>query len=266
MVQNLVAVFSLLIGLAGLTLSYATHRQKVREEEQESALRSEELRKFQRDREQEQQLHEQEKNAQRQQERQQASMISAHIALPPSPLHDSWVVPKVVIQNGSNQPVTDVRVSFRGKAIGEWPLLGTGEGTFSLPPTQIPDPHSDQLRDIAVEFTDVAGTRWRRAGYGVLQRARQDTSSPETSGAWETPEPPVIEPAARPTGPPSRPLPGDGSGVGGGTQPDFPAPPPAGGAAQRPAQRRRAIGFLRQATVLVSVILIAGSLWWLLHS
>jgi hypothetical protein len=35
MVQNLVAVFSLLIGAAGLMLSYAGHRQKVRQDEQE---------------------------------------------------------------------------------------------------------------------------------------------------------------------------------------------------------------------------------------
>jgi hypothetical protein len=36
MVQNLVAAFSLLIGLAGLTLTYASHRQKFqRDREQE---------------------------------------------------------------------------------------------------------------------------------------------------------------------------------------------------------------------------------------
>lgn len=133
MVQNLVAVFSLLTGLVGLALSYAAHRQKVREGRQESALRAEELQKFQRDREQERLLHEREQSAQRQRERHHASLVSAHIALPPSPLHDSWVVPQAVVQNRSNQPVRDVRVSFCGEVVGEWTLLDTGEGTVSPP-------------------------------------------------------------------------------------------------------------------------------------
>lgn len=263
MVQNLVAVFSLLTGLVGLTLSYAAHRQKVRENRQESALRAEELQKFQRDREQERLLREREQSAQRQRERHQASLISAHIALPPSPLHDSWVVPKAVIQNGSNQPVSDVCVSFCGEVIGEWPLLGTGDGTVSLPPTQIPDEHTNQLRDLAVEFTDVAGIRWRREGYGVLRRARQGTGDPETSGAWDAGEPPNIETAAQPTGPPSGPL--SGGSAGGGPRADGPLAPAPGGSAPAGVTGRRRTGLLVPAAVLVSVVLIAGGVWWLLR-
>ncbi|WP_058043881.1 hypothetical protein [Streptomyces roseifaciens] len=270
MVQNLIAVFSLLTGLVGLTLSYAAHRQKVREGRQESALRAEELQKFRREREQERHLNEREQKAQRQRERHQASMISAHVVLSPSPIHDSWVVPKAVIQNGSNQPVRDVRVSFCGELIGGWPLLGTGEGTVPLPPTQIPQERSDQLRDLAVEFTDVAGIRWRREGYGVLRRARQDSASPETSGAWEVGEPPIIERVAPPSGPPSGPLTGGGAGAGerngapaplppGPSLPHGGPPPPAG------APGRRRTGFFRPVVVLVSVVLIAGGVGWLLR-
>ncbi|MFE0647562.1 hypothetical protein ACFVZH_03090 [Streptomyces sp. NPDC059534] len=266
MVQNLVAVFSLLTGLVGLTLSYAAHRQKVREGRQESALRAEELQRFQRDREQERLLYEREQSAKRQRERHQASLISAHIALPPSPLHDNWVVPKAVIRNGSNQPVLDVRVSFRGEVIGEWTLLGTGEGTAPLPPTQRRDEHSDRLRDLAVEFTDVAGIRWRREGYGVLRRARQGTGDPETSGAWEAGEPPDIERATQPPGPPSGPLAGGSVGESvGGSEADAPWPPSPGGSAPAGTTGRRRTGFLWPVAVSVSVLLVAGGVWWLLR-
>ncbi|MCX5390314.1 hypothetical protein [Streptomyces sp. NBC_00094] len=267
MVQNLVAVFSLLTGLVGLTLSYAAHRQKVREGRQESALRAEELRRFQRDREQERLLHEREQSAQRQRERHQASLISAHIALLPSSLHDSWVVPKAVIRNGSNQPVRDVRVSFRGEVIGAWTLLGTGEGTAPLPPTQIRDEHSDRLRDLAVEFTDVTGIRWRREGYGVLRRARQGVGDPETSGEWEAGEPPDVERAEQPLGPPSGPLVGGpvGESVGGSPGADAPWPQSPGGSASAGTTGRRRTGFLWPAAVSVSVLLIAGGVWWLLR-
>ncbi|MER7955355.1 hypothetical protein [Streptomyces sp. NPDC096030] len=267
MVQTLVAVFSLLTGMVGLTLSYAAHRQKVREGRQESALRAEELQKFQRDREQERLLHEREQSAQRQRERQQASLISVHIALPPSPLHDSWVVPKAVIQNGSNQPVWDVRLSIRGEVIGEWPLLDTGEGAAPLPPMPMRDEPSDQLRDLAVEFTDVAGIRWRREGYGVLRRARQGVGDPETSGAWEAGEPPNIVRAEPPLGPPPGPLTGgpDGERAGGGHTASAPREPSLGGSASAGTTGRRRAGFFWPVAVLVSVLLIAGGVWWLLR-
>ncbi|WP_208637204.1 hypothetical protein, partial [Streptomyces swartbergensis] len=87
MLQNLMAVFSLLVGLAGLTLSYAAHRQKVRQEGQEAELRAQELARLRREREQEERQrrreHEQEERRrqleqieQQQRESRQASMIN----------------------------------------------------------------------------------------------------------------------------------------------------------------------------------------------
>ncbi|MDF3149219.1 hypothetical protein, partial [Streptomyces sp. T21Q-yed] len=189
MVQNLVAVFSTLIGLAGLVLSYAGHRQKVRQEAQESARRAEELRSIEREREQER-----EAGARRERERLQASMISGHIAQTPSALDDSWVVPQIVIHNGFNQSIRDVRVFRCGEVIRELPHVGTGYEYLRLPPTRIPDEHSGQ---ITIEFTDVAGIRWRREGYGALQRARQGTEGSET-WAWEDPEFPSSKEPRRP--------------------------------------------------------------------
>lgn len=248
MVQNLIAVFSLLIGLAGLTVSYAAHRQKVRQDRQEAALREEELQRFRREREQEQQLREREQSAERQRERHQASMINVDVTRLPSPLDRNWIIPKAVIQNRSNQPVRDVRVSFRDEVVGELPLLGTGEDAFELRPTE-GDAYR-YLQHITVDFTDVAGIRWRLEGRGYLRRARQGTGGPETLGSWGDPEPPVIQQVSAP--PPG---------------PVCPAPPPpapkTGRATKAPVWRRG--GFLRPAVVLVSVVLIAGGVWWLLH-
>ncbi|MFJ1973957.1 hypothetical protein ACIO93_35535 [Streptomyces sp. NPDC087903] len=272
MVQNLVAVFSLLIGLVGLMLSYAGHRQKVRQDVQEYALRAEELRKVERDREQERQLYEREARArrerevsvQRAQERHQASMIGGHIVLFPSPLNDSWVVPRVMIQNGSNQPVRDVRVSLRGEVINELPIVGTGHDFFPLAPAQITDERYDQLGHITLEFTDAAGIRWRREAYGNLQRARQGTTGQED---WEAPELPLIATAApspRPSAPPcpspSLPPSEQSSRMRLPARADQ-APSPA------PTESRAGerIGFRRPVVVLVSVVLIAGGVWWLLH-
>ncbi|GGQ33086.1 hypothetical protein [Streptomyces roseolilacinus] len=248
MVQNLVAVFSLLIGLAGLTLSYAAHRQKVRQDRQEAALREGELQRFQREREQEQRLREREQSAERQRERHQASMINVNVTRLLSPL--GHIIPKAVIQNRSNQPVRDVRVSFRDEVVGELPLLGTGEDAFELDPTE-----SDAygyLQHITVDFTDVAGIRWRLEGRGYLRRARQGTGSPETLGSWGEPEPPVIQQVFAPPPPPG---------------PVYSAPPaPAprmGTGTKAPVWRRGE--FLRPAVVLVSFVLIAGGVWRLLH-
>ncbi|MEU9158130.1 hypothetical protein AB0D59_48295 [Streptomyces sp. NPDC048417] len=263
MVQNLIAAFSLLIGMAGLTLSYAAHRQKVRQESQEYALHTEELEKFQRDRERERQLREQEQSARRQREQLQASMIRTNVVRLVSPLNSNWVVPRVVVQNRSNQLVRDVRVSFGDEVIGELIYLDTGEETFPLPPTESSE--AGYQERIILEFTDIAGIRWRRERFGTLRRAR-----PGTNG-WEDPEPPVIEQGA--TGP--RWCPAPDTPVRG-----LPAPPPPGplqedesrgwappGAAQRgtkvPVWRRSVIHW--PSVVLVSVGLIAGGLWWFLH-
>ncbi|WP_406364569.1 hypothetical protein [Streptomyces sp. NBC_00645] len=293
MVKNLVAVFSTLIGLAGLMLSYAGHRQKVRQEAQEAqeaqetARRAEELRRIERDREQEQEARalreeareqrERAASARREWERLQASMIGGHIALSPSSLNDNWVVPQVVIHNGSNQPVRDVRVFFQGEVIHELPLVGTGHEYLPQPPAHTQEER--YRRQVTVEFTDVAGIRWRRDGYGALQRARQGTEGQEI---WEAPETPVIESALRPSdltdaghqmqhaparmpetppqGPPTGPLSGPSA-------PPAPSAPygggaPAGGGG---APARRHVGLLRLAVVLVSLALIAGGVWSLIH-
>jgi hypothetical protein len=267
MVQNLFAVFSLLIGAAGLLLTYAGHRQKVRQDAQESALRAEEQRRIERDREQErQQAHarrEQEARARRNREardrerdRYQASMVSGYLGLSPSSLDDGWVVPQIVIYNGSNQPVRNVRASFRGEMTDEQGLVGTGHHFFPLAPKPVPGKSYEELGEVIVEFTDVAGVRWRREGSGVLRRARQGGDRQTT---WGEPEQPVVERADE---------------FAGATAPTMHAPAPAElprGArpsmhvpgAPPPASRRA--GCFGWLVVLVSVALIAGGIWWLVH-
>ncbi|WP_371664747.1 hypothetical protein [Streptomyces sp. NBC_00280] len=282
MVKNLVAVFSTLIGLVGLMLSYAGHRQKVRQEAQENARRAEELRRTERDREQEQEaraLREEEAreqreraaSARRERERLQASMIGGHIALSPSSLNDSWVVPQVVIHNGSNQPVRDVRVFVHGEVIHELPLVGTGHKYLPQPPAHIQDER--YRRQVTVEFTDVAGIRWRRDGYGALQRARQGTEGQEI---WEAPETPVVESALLPLDltdadlfishapAPMRETPAQGPPTGPLSGPSQP-PAPYGGRGGAGAPARRHVGLFRLAVVLVSLALIAGGVWSLVH-
>ncbi|MFC9679012.1 hypothetical protein [Streptomyces sp. NPDC056948] len=284
MVQNLVAVFSLLIGTAGLLLSYAGHRQKTRQDAQDRALRADEQQRMEHDREQERQRQDQEARARREREardrereararrerearaqwerdRYQASMIGGHIGLSPSSLDDSWVVPQVVINNGSNQPVRDLRATFRGEVTNELRLVGTGRHYFPLPPVQISGERYDQLGQVTVEFTDVAGVRWRREGYGALQRARQGADGQEV---WGNPEPPVVE---RVVERPDTALPRKRSEVARPPQaqrePTMPAPAQAGPPAPAPAERR--VGCLGPVVVLGSVVLIAGGIWWLLH-
>ncbi|QEV49442.1 hypothetical protein CP980_34250 [Streptomyces vinaceus] len=232
MVQNLVAVFSLLIGLGGLTLSFMDHRRKIRQEAQESALRAEEARqRHERDLEQQLQWIEREQRSQRGLERHQASLVKARFELRPSSLHNGWIVPEVVVENRSDQPVRDVRVAFLGDVIGESTTLDTGQDAFQLAPVQAART-SHKLRHVTVDFTDVAGIRWRRDGYGLLRRAQPGAGDPDAPGAWGEPEPPtVLGPASAPALPPVR-------------------------------QR---VGFLRPAVALISVTLIAGGLWWLLR-
>ncbi|MFJ9819693.1 hypothetical protein ACIRU3_31410 [Streptomyces sp. NPDC101151] len=219
MVQNLIAAFSLLIGLAGLTLTYAAHRQKGRQDSQ-TELKLRERRRI----------------ARRQRERHQASMISTNVVGLRHTLDSNWIIWTVEIENRSNQPVRDVCVCFRGDVIGESPLLGTGECAFPLPPSES-DAAGYQMH-ITADFTDVSGIRWRREGYGALRRAHQGADG------WEDPEPPDIQ---------------------------WVAPPPAGGVpgsgpmARRAPRRRRRGWVLRPVAVLVSVVLIAGGVWWLLH-
>ncbi|MFE2543592.1 hypothetical protein [Actinacidiphila glaucinigra] len=241
MVQNLVAVFSLLIGLAGLTLSYMAHRQTVRQDEQESARRAADVREArEEEQEQEHSFHERATRELRERQRYQASLISVLVAVPRSCLHGGWAVPRVVLENCSSQPVRDVWVSYRGEVIGTVPLLGTGEEFFPLPLTQLAGERSGQLGEVTVDFTDVSGIRWRREGYGALRRAREEIG--ESGGGWEDPETPHIE---RVTSSPPMPAPARG-----------PLPPEA--SAQRPGQ------LLRPVVILVSVVLVAGGVWWLL--
>ncbi|MFF0204242.1 hypothetical protein [Streptomyces sp. NPDC005017] len=278
MVQNLVAVFSLLVGLAGLALSYAGHRQKVRQE-RESTRRADEQGRAERAREREaaerlereRQDREREadarreraRRARRERERYQASMIVGQVRLSRSTLSDNWVVPQVVVLNGSDQPVLDVRVSLRGEVISEMPVLAGGSEIFPLPPVRTTDDHHGQLGEVTVEFTDVQGIRWRREGQGALERAGQGVGGQEN---WGAPEPPVV----RPDGPPSGPSAPEGERT------YAPAPPPSAGGARTPygggartpygqeATRRRA-AFLRPLMVLVSLALIAVGIWWLLR-
>ncbi|MFD8237402.1 hypothetical protein ACFV20_36715 [Streptomyces sp. NPDC059696] len=257
MVQNIFGVFSLLIGTAGLLLTYAGHRQKVRQEAQESALRAEELLRGERDREQEQERQEQAERARQEREertrlerdRYQASMVGGHVVLSPSSLNESYAVPQVMIQNGSNQPVKDVRISVRGEAISQVPLIHPGQHFFPLPALQIPDDGNDQWGEVAVEFTDVSEIGWRREGYGDLQRTRQGTHGQEV---WGVPEPPVVERYAGETAWPSAPDVAERMEFG-----EVPAP-----SAPRAGRRFRRLG---PVALLVSVVLIAVGIWWLFH-
>lgn len=244
--QNLIAVFSLLIGLAGLTLSYMGHRQKVRQETQETALFVEQLQGLQRERGQDQEQRKLQERVQRERERRQASMIKTRLELRPSSLHDGWVVPEIVVENRSDQLLRDVRVAFLHEVIGEATTLDTGQHAFQLPPAQAAKP-SHKLRFVTVDFTDIAGIRWRRDGDAGLRRAQPGTDSPDSRGAWGDPEDLYVT-AARDVimGAPASP----------------PPPPPSGASQTEPVGRH--LRFLQPAIVLVSVTLIAGALWWLL--
>jgi hypothetical protein len=261
MVQNLLAVLSLLIGTSGLMLSYAGHRQKVRQDTHENTHRAEEQRRIEQERQRQEQeaRAQQEKEArfQRERDRYQASMIGVHIRLSPSTLDDSWVVPQLVIHNGSSQPVRDVRAYYGDEVTNELPLVDTGTHFLPLPPRQLPDASVDQSGPVTVEFTDVAGIRWRREGYGFLQRAGQGVDGQEI---WGPPEPAVVEflqpvrqgrrKGAQPPqqeGPPS---------VGEG--PHGALPP-----VSAPAERH--FGCAGPVVVLVSAMLIVGGIWWLLR-
>jgi hypothetical protein len=260
MVQNIFAVFSLMIGTAGLLLTYAGHRQKVRQDARDTVLRAEELRRVERDRERERE--EQERAARAQQEREasvrrekdryQASMVGGHIGLSPSSLNDDWVVPQVVLHNGSNQPVRDVRAFLQDEVVGEVRLLGSDHQIVPLPAVQVSNEGYGQLGQVTVEFTDIAGIRWRREGYGHLRRARQDTEGHEV---WGGLEPPVVERHASEAEPSEWSL-----YLPRSEAPDWsyelPAPAP-------PAGRR--FRHLSPVAVLVSVALIAVGIWWLLH-
>ncbi|MER7477453.1 hypothetical protein ABTX60_07320 [Streptomyces sp. NPDC126510] len=252
MVQNLVAVFSLLIGTAGLLLSYAGHRQKVRQDAQERALRADEQQRMEHERQRhEQEWREMEARAQeereahdRERDRYQASMIGGHIGLSPSSLDDSWVVPQVVIYNGSNQPVRDVRASLRGEVKSELPLVETGHHHVPLPPIPVGERY-DQLGEVTVEFTDAAGVRWRREGYGALRRAQQGAGGQEI---WGHRESPVVERVVE--------------------HPDAASPAkllPRVAAPDSPATAKRRANWLGPVVVVVSVVLIAGGVWWLLQ-
>jgi hypothetical protein len=205
MVQNLIAVFSLLIGLGGLSVTYAAHRHKVRQESEAAAIR----------------------------ERGWTSMAHAKVDLLQHPLTNEFAR-RVEIEYQGAQPIMDVRVSFRGEVIGEFPFVMCNRHEYAqLPPAE--SNATDSERHITLEFTDPAGIRWKREASGFLRRARQDAEGLETRDLWGPPEPPNVQRWNAPTGQP----------------------------ASTPGSRRR--GFLRAAVVLVSVLIVAGGVWWLLH-
>ena len=260
MLQNLVAVLSLLVGLAGLTLSFAAHRQKVRQEGREAELRAEELarereeaeRRRQQERENEERRRRLEHTRRQQRERRQASLINVDVTRHASPLDASRIIPKAVIQNRSNRPVTDLRVSFHGSVVGESTLLDSaGEEAYTLPASE--SGRYGYLQHLTVDFTDVAGIRWRHEWGGALRKAQHGASGPE---AWGPPTYPEVEEVLVPPAP--------APDLGGAPPPPqrYPAPlpeAPAGGSEVPVSRRTRS---LTPAVVLISLLLIAGSVWW----
>jgi hypothetical protein len=188
MVQNLIAVLSTFIALAGLAVSYMGHRDKVRREDELARLRQE-----------------LEKEAEQRGVQAQASRLEVHVDVGRSQLHNGWAVPKLVVENLSNQPVHDLVVSFHDQVVAEMPLLDTGDTSFPLPLSEGATPAGLLLRQVTVDFTDAAGIRWRRDGRGSLRTG----SGNEALGTWERgrQDHPRIEPAApseSPAGPPGQ--------------------------------------------------------------
>jgi hypothetical protein len=226
MVQNLIAALSTLIALAGLAVSYLGHRDKVRREDELARLRQE-----------------LEKEAEQQGVQAQASKLDVHVDVGRSQLHNGWAVPKLVVENQSNQPVHDLVVSFHDKVVAEMPLLDTGDTAFPLPLSEGSTPAGLLLRHVTVDFTDAAGIRWRREGRGSLRSG----SGNEALGTWQwgRPEQSRIEPAA-----PSE-------------SPALPSPvPPAGPPGELPWFRR--VSPVLVAVLSVVVLIIVSRWWWAL--
>ncbi|MFE0509472.1 hypothetical protein [Streptomyces sp. NPDC058964] len=176
MVQNLIASVSVLVALAGFALSYQGHRDK-----------------------------------QKQRGQTQASMLDIRMKIDRSPLHDGWAVPQVVVANLSNRPLQALRVLYHDDVLAETPVLATGDMSVALPPLERTMPTGLLLGHVAVEFSDSAGTRWRREGYGSLQRGSRSKGLDRWKwGAPESPlvatAPPDLERSSMPPGPPSGPV------------------------------------------------------------
>ncbi|MER5858249.1 hypothetical protein ABT131_21945 [Streptomyces sp900105245] len=203
MVQIFLASVTALVAVVGLVLSYQGHR-----------------------------------DIQKQRGLTQASMLDLRVRLDPSSLHDGWAVPHVVVANQSNQPLQTVRVLYHEDVVTEVPVLPTGEMTFALPPldSTLPGlpPTGLVLGNFFVEFTDSAGTRWRRGGHGSLRRGSLNKAL--GTWKWAVPEAPLVAAAAPDRVSSSPPYGGTSSPPG--------APAPSRQLARRVSRGRRLVRWL----------------------
>ncbi|OUC75756.1 hypothetical protein CA983_44230 [Streptomyces swartbergensis] len=138
-------------------------------------------------------------------------------------------------------------MSYRGSVVGALPLLGSaGEEVFTLP-TSVLRSYGYLLR-LTVDFTDVAGIRWRTDVDGALRRAQHGVSGSEVWGPRMYAD--IREVAM-------------GGPVAGASRPPAPSHAVPSAGTEVPVSRRTR--FLRPAVVLVSLLLIAGGVWWLIN-
>jgi hypothetical protein len=179
-IETLIAVFSSLVALGALVVSFMAHRHQV---VRAAALDDRERR-----------VDARERALQRREQRVHASMIEVRMSTSPSSLHDGWVTPRLEIVNPSNQPISGLSASFRGEELDSvFGMVAPGEVRhFTLPSLDTADDADLTLQRITLSFTDAAGIRWRRSGGGRLQRGVRRAAS-ETAVRWEVDlEDPVI--------------------------------------------------------------------------
>ncbi|MEU5343071.1 hypothetical protein AB0H18_19920 [Streptomyces sp. NPDC020766] len=252
MLEAVVGVVGVVVGVAGLVTSYAGHRHSVREAVRVAAMA----------REVEERERELAREAERQAEVVQASLVQVMMRSRPSPLTEQWVGWSLQATNGSNQPVRDIALHYDGRPLPTsltGGLLHAGESVSALLPTSDTSDgpaHPSQPALGVVEFTDAAGVRWRRSAAGTLEQRYE-------SGSWDARPPRVapFQPPATQTGAYGRPAPA--------------IPPGTGVSQQQPQQQLRPQPQLRSKSrsqkplppsvsavmVLVGAGLVAWAVW-----
>lgn len=183
MAETLIAAVSALIALAAGLVAYRAHRHQLRR----AAVTDTHQRHIE---EREQRVSEREAAAERREALVQASMMDVTVRWVPSSLHEGWSTPWILVHNSSNQPFADLHVRFRDEPVtGQTGVLFPGAiHRFQLPSSEYRSGVPEVGRGVSVDFTDVAGTRWRREGDGGLREGHSTGDTWE----WGAREEPVI--------------------------------------------------------------------------
>ncbi|RSS58351.1 hypothetical protein, partial [Streptomyces sp. WAC06614] len=195
MIETVIAVVGAVVTVGSLVISYLAHRHQVQRarvlDQREARLQAREERMEARAR-----------AADRRQDMTQASMIETSVTIVPSGIHEGLATPHLKITNPTNQAIADLSITYDDRRITDAPR-GLGPGARRLVPLPVTTTPGDDparfLVRLVVDFTDAAGTRWRKErGMGL----RQGATGRDGEQLWLRSEAPIVGPVAVPDSPP----------------------------------------------------------------